>query len=185
MGAIQISYFDAIIAGIVIILGFKGFKNGFVNEFFDFAGIIGGIYYGSRYAHDIGEWISHNIFLIKNDAALTFIGFIVGLFGIWIGVNFLAKLIIQLTDIKGKGIFDQVFGFFMEGTKIFFIISVIIYALSNIAVTKNILTKYAKDSVLYPILVKTGGYIIKLRPEHITSSVKKAVVKNTQTKEQH
>ncbi len=163
----QLSTFDLIIALIIFLLGLKGLLDGFVKEFFGLAGIIGGIYYGSRYAETIGQWISHTIYPIKNEAAMTFIGFLVGLFGIWISMVYLGKLVTKLTHASGMGAINKILGVLFGWAKIFLIFSVIIYALSSMELTKRVIQKYTKGSILYPLMVKTGGYIIKLKPEDL------------------
>ena len=172
--AAEFSYFDLIIGALILFLGLKGIIDGFIKEFFGLAGIIGGIYYGSRYAEEVGRWISDNIFLIKNEAALTFVGFLAGLFGIWIAMVILANLVTKLTHASGMGFFNKLLGLLFGWAKIFLIFSVIVYALSSIELTKKMVMKYTKNSVLYPLLVQTGGYIIKLKPEDfIAPEVKK------------
>ncbi len=159
------STFDLIVALIILFLGLKGLLDGFVKEFFGLAGIIGGIYFGSRYAQNIGEWISNTIYPIKNEAALSFIGFLVGMFGIWIGMVLLGNLVTKLTHASGMGFMNKLLGVLFGWAKVFLILSVIIYAISSIEATKKIVQKYTKNSILYPLLVKTGGAIIKLKPD--------------------
>ncbi|SMC09363.1 CvpA family protein [Nitratiruptor tergarcus] len=162
-------YFDLIIGALIIFLGLKGIIDGFIKEFFGLAGIIGGIYYGSRYAESVGNWISDNLYHIKNEAALTFVGFLAALFAIWIGMVILGNLITKLTHASGMGFFNKLLGLLFGWAKIFLIFSVIIYAISSIEITKKVLEKYTKNSILYPLLVQTGSYIIKLKPEDFVS----------------
>ncbi len=166
--------FDLIIGAIILFLGLKGLIDGFVKEFFGLAGIIGGIYYGSRYADEIGRFISDNIFLIKNETALTFVGFIVGLFAIWVGMVLLGTIVTKITHASGMGMFNKILGLLFGWAKIFLIISVLVYAISSIEATKKIVDKYTHDSFLYPYLLQTGGYIIKLKPEDFVASDVKA-----------
>ncbi len=160
-----ITTFDLLIGAIIFFLGLKGLIDGFVKEFFGLAGIIGGIYYGSRYAEKVGRWISDNIFAIKNEAALSFVGFIAALATIWIGMVILANLVTKLTHASGAGTINRILGVLFGWAKIFLIFSVLIYAASSIEFTKRIVQKYTNGSLLYPIMVETGGYIIKLKPE--------------------
>ncbi len=163
----HITTFDLIVAVIIFFLGLKGLLDGFVKEFFGLAGIIGGIYYGSRYAETIGQWISHTIYPIKNEAAMTFVGFLVGLFGIWIAMVYLGKLVTKLTHASGMGLINKILGVAFGWAKIFLIFSVIVYALSSMELTKRVIQKYTKDSILYPLMVKTGSYIIRLNPDDL------------------
>lgn len=160
-----ITTFDLLIGAIIFFLGLKGLVDGFIKEFFGLAGIIGGIYYGSRYAETVGRWISDNIFAIKNEAALSFVGFIATLATIWIAMVILANLVTKLTHASGAGTINRILGVLFGWAKIFLIFSVLVYAASSIEFTKKIIQKYTKDSLLYPLMVQAGGYIIKLKPE--------------------
>jgi len=164
-----ITTFDLLIGAIIFFLGLKGLIDGFIKEFFGLAGIIGGIYYGSRYAETVGRWISENIFTIKNEAALSFVGFIATLAAIWIAMVILGNLVTKLTHASGAGTINRVLGVLFGWAKIFLIFSVLIYAASSIEFTKKVIQKYTKDSLLYPLMVQTGGYIIKLKPEDFVS----------------
>lgn len=185
----HLTTFDLIVGAIILFLGLKGLIDGFIKEFFGLAGIIGGIYYGSRYAQSIGKFISDNIFLIKNETALTFVGFIVGLFAIWIGMVLLGSLVTKITHASGMGMVNKILGLIFGWTKIFLIISVLVYAISSIEATKKIVNKYTHDSLIYPYLLQTGGYIIKLKPEDFIASdikekgthAKESIVQEAQT----
>jgi membrane protein required for colicin V production len=164
-----ITTFDLIVGAIIFFLGLKGIIDGFVKEFFGLAGIIGGIYYGSRYAETVGRWISDNVFAIKNEAALSFVGFIATLAAIWIAMVILGNLVTKLTHASGAGTINRMLGVLFGWTKIFLIFSVLVYAASSIEFTKKVIQKYTEGSLLYPLMVRTGGYIIKLKPEDFVS----------------
>ncbi|MRJ02747.1 MAG: CvpA family protein [Epsilonproteobacteria bacterium] len=160
-----LSTFDLVVGAIIFFLGLKGLVDGFIKEFFGLAGIIGGIYYGSRYAEEVGRWISDNIFYIKNEAALSFVGFVVTLAGVWIAMVIVASLITSLTHASGMGTLNRLLGVLFGWAKIFLIFSVLIYAASHIGFTQSLIQKYTKNSRLYPLMLEAGGYIIHLKPE--------------------
>ncbi len=164
------SSFDLIVGAIILFLGLKGLLDGFVKEFFGLSGIIGGIYFGSRYAQAIGEFISQNLIKINNEAAISFVGFLVGLFGIWLGMVLLGNLFTKLTHAGGMGWTNKMLGLLFGWAKIFLIFSVIAYAISSIEATKSVVQKYTKNSLLFPLLITTGERIIKLKPEQFLSS---------------
>jgi len=164
-------YFDIILGIIIILLGLKGLIDGFIKEFFGLLGIIGGIYFGSHYGENVGKLISDNIFTIKNPAALSFVGFLLTLGAFWLAMLLIGKLFAKLSSASGMGMLDRIAGFIFGAAKIFLIFSVIVYAISNIEATKKTLEKYTKNSLLYPYMIKTGSYIIKLNPKEITQKV--------------
>ncbi len=163
----QLSTFDLVVGAIIILLGLKGMIDGFVKEFFGLAGIIGGIYFGSRYAQVVGEWISQNIFEIKNEAAVSFVGFVVTMAAIWIGMVMLGSLVTKLTHASGAGTLNRMLGVLFGWAKVFLIFSVLIYAASSMELTRSVIEKYTKNSKLYPLMIKTGAYIIKLKPQDL------------------
>lgn len=165
------SYFDLAVVIFIILLGLKGIIDGFIKELFGLIGIIGGIYIGSHYAVDVGNFINKNIFKIKNEAALSFIGFLVALGAFWLAMLLIGKLFSKLSSASGMGLLDRIAGFLFGGAKIFLIFSIISYALYNIEAVKNMVEKYTKDSLLFPLMIKTGSYIIKLNPKDITKKV--------------
>jgi membrane protein required for colicin V production len=65
---IDFNYFDVAIGSIVIILGIKGFLNGFIREIFGLAGLVGGVYLASRFAPLAADFIDQNFLHLKNVA---------------------------------------------------------------------------------------------------------------------
>lgn len=167
-----ITTFDLVIGIIILFLGLKGILDGLLKEMFGLAGIIGGIYVGSHYAEVIGGYIDQNIFHIKNEAALSFIGFLVGLGLFWVAMIILGRVFAKLINLSGLGVLDKIAGFLFGVAKIFLIFSVIFYAIYNIEATKKTIDRYTKNSILFPLMVKTGGYIVKLSPKEITQKIK-------------
>ncbi len=167
----NICYFDIVVGFLIIMLGLKGLLDGFIKEFFGLVGIIGGIYLGSHYGYEMALLISDKIYKIKNEAALSFIGFLVILGGFWFLMVLLSKLFMKLTKASGLGILDKLSGFIFGGAKIFLIFAVILFAISNIEITKSVVEKYTKNSILYPVLIKSGSYIIKLSPSDVTQQI--------------
>ena len=167
-----ITTFDLVIGIIILFLGLKGILDGLLKEMLGLAGIIGGIYVGSHYAEVIGGYIDQNIFHIKNEAALSFIGFLVGLGLFWVAMIILGRVFAKLINLSGLGVLDKIAGFLFGVAKIFLIFSVIFYAIYNIEATKKTIDRYTKNSILFPLMVKTGGYIVKLSPKEITQKIK-------------
>ena len=53
-----VSWFDLVVVALVLVLGIKGLLNGFIKEIFGIIGLIGGVIVASRYADEVGEFIS-------------------------------------------------------------------------------------------------------------------------------
>jgi len=172
------NYFDVTITAIVIILGIKGFMQGFIKEAFGLAGLIVGVYFASRLAPDVATFIDANFFHIKNQSLLRLIGFLSILIIIWLSSTILGDIFSRLTNKSGLGFINRLLGFIAGGGKYFIIFALIVTALSNVTLVKENLEKYVKDSILYPYLKETGSYLIDIN----ASKIKINTSKNTTVK---
>ena len=182
MEIINFNYFDVVIAAIVVLLGIKGFMNGFIKEIFGLIGLVGGVYFASRLAGTAADFIDTNFLHLENVALLKLIGFLAILILIWLGATILGSIFSKLTSASGLGFLNRLFGFIAGGGKYFLIFALIVTALSNVSLVKDNLEKHVADSVLYPYLKSAGSYLINLDPSKLglsstsTSEIVKKVV---------
>ncbi len=156
------NYFDVTIAAIVLILGIKGFMQGFIKEAFGLLGLVVGVYFASRLADKAASFIDTNFLHLENPSLLKLIGFLAILIVIWLGATILGTVLSKLTSVSGLGFLNRLFGFVLGGGKYFLIFALIVTALSNVTLIKDNLEKYVNDSVLYPYLKEAGSYLINL-----------------------
>jgi len=186
---IDFNYFDITIGAIVLLLGIKGFMNGFIKEVFGLVGLVGGVYLASRLSGTASTFIDANFIHVENSALLQLLGFLAILTIVWLGATILGSVFSKLTSISGLGFVNRLLGFIAGGGKYFIIFALIVTALSNVALVKDNLGKYVKDSVFYPYLLKAGASIIQLDPkvlgldqsstaEVVTSAIKKVTNQN-------
>jgi membrane protein required for colicin V production len=161
---IDFNYFDITIGAIVLILGIKGFMNGFIKEVFGLVGLVGGVYFASRLAGDAATFIDSNFLHLENTALLKLLGFLAILIIIWLSATILGSIFSKLTSASGLGFLNRLFGFIAGGGKYFLIFALIVTALSNVTLVKDNLEKYVKDSILYPYLKAAGSSIINIDP---------------------
>ena len=185
---VDFNYFDVTIAAIVLILGIKGFMNGFIKEVFGLVGLIGGVYFASRLSADAATFIDKNFLHLENTALLKLLGFLAILIIIWLGATILGSIFSKLSSMSGLGFINRFLGFIAGGGKYFLIFALIVTALSNVTLVKDNLEKYVHNSVLYPYLKMVGSSLIHLDPKSIgldntdaTDVLKKVV--NIDTKE--
>ena len=57
---------------------------------------------------------------------------------------------------------DKLLGFTVGAAKVFLIIGVIVYVLSNISVFQDKISLYTKNSFMYPLFYATGSKIVSL-----------------------
>jgi len=159
---IDFNYFDVTISAIVLILGIKGFMQGFIKEAFGLIGLVAGVYFASRLAPDAAHFIDANFFHLENQSLLKLLGFLAILIIIWLSATILGSIFSKLTSQSGLGFLNRLLGFVAGGGKYFLIFALIVTALSNVTLVKDNLEKYVNDSILYPYLKKAGSYLINL-----------------------
>lgn len=164
------SGFDIIILGLIMFLGLKGLFRGLVKELFAIFGIIGGIFIASRVASSMGGLIDA-IIHIESQNTMLLVGFVISLIFIWSIAYFLGIFLSTMFTITGLGIFDKILGFTFGAGKIFLLFSIIFFALSNVEIMNKKMENLKTQSIMYPLLVSSGGYIIKLHNEDLQTSV--------------
>jgi membrane protein required for colicin V production len=169
------NYIDIIVIFMIVVLGLKGYINGFLKEVFTLIGIIGGIFIASRYSYEIGTFLHDNLFAFDNDAGKNFAGFIVGIIGFAVALNLIRYVIESVTSDTAFSTLNKILGIIVGSTKIFLILSVITHAVSNIEVINKNINEFTQNSFMYPILKNTGGYIIKIDIEDFKKKPESAV----------
>lgn len=174
----EFNSFDIIVSILVLFLGLKGILNGFFKEFFGLVGIIGGIFVASRAGEDVGQIISDSLLKFQSHAAISFTGFLVTLAAFWLFMVGVGAIFKKLSLVSGLGIVDKILGFFLSAGKFFLIAGVILYATYNIKAIRPNIDTIMDGSVLFDVLVSTGGFIMKLDPVELSTQVGEAVSKN-------
>ncbi len=167
----EFNTFDIVVSILILFLGLKGIINGFFKELFGLIGIIGGIFIASRVGENVGQLINNSLLKFENSAAINFTGFLVtlGLFWLFmIGVGLIFK---KLSLLSGLGLFDKILGFIFSAGKFFLIAAVILYSTYNIKVMRPNLDKMMQNSILFPVLVEAGGFIMKLDPTELSNEI--------------
>ncbi len=175
------NYFDLVVAVIVLLLGLKGILNGFFKELFGLIGIVGGIFIASRVGTSVGQFLNENIFHFESNAVVAFSGFLLTLALFWLAMVGLGHLFKKLGALSGLGAVDRIAGFILGSGKFFLIAAVIAYALNNINAIRENIAKPLEGSILFPVLVETGGVIMHLNPEELETATQKATEQGTKT----
>ncbi|RLA72496.1 MAG: CvpA family protein [Epsilonproteobacteria bacterium] len=169
------NYFDLVAAIIILLLGLKGIINGFFKELFGLIGIIGGIFIASRMGDTIGQKISDTLFHFESASAVSFTGFLFTFVAFWIVMIFIGMAFKKLSSASGLGAIDRVFGFVIGSGKFFLIASVIAYALFNIDAVRTNLEAPLKSSVIFPVMVEVGGYVMHIDTEKLGDDIQESV----------
>jgi membrane protein required for colicin V production len=145
-------------------LGLKGLFRGFVKEIFALIGLVAGVYIASRNAEFTGHLISDNLLPIDGNNTLMLVGFVITLVVVWIIAYILGGLVSKIFAASGLGIFDRLLGFVFGAGKVFFILAIIVFAVSQIQIINAKLQENTKNSIMYPLLKQAGEVIIKIDP---------------------
>ena len=176
----EFNYFDLIASIIILLLGLKGILNGLFKEAFGLIGIIGGLFVASRVGDKVGAYLNDNIFNFSNASAISFTGFIFTLAVFWLAMIAIGFAFKKLSSLSGLGPVDKILGFIFAAGKFFLIAAVIAFAIYNVKAIRPTLDSAMKGSVLFPVLVETGGYIMKIDPTEVSSEINTTINKTTQ-----
>ncbi|MDR1007821.1 MAG: CvpA family protein [Campylobacteraceae bacterium] len=166
----EFSFFDILVIVIIFIIGLRGIINGFIKEFFSLLGLVGGVFLASRFAQNIGKIINENIYAMQNEAAIQVVGFVVILLSFWFLCFITGLVVSKLIVLGGLTNLNKFFGFLFNCLKMFLIFSIIIFALSNIAVIKSKLDSALGNSFMYKTLLSAGSKILDMKVETISDT---------------
>ena len=176
----DISYFDLVVTSIILLLGLKGILNGFFKEFFGLVGIVGGIFVASRAGESVGTMLNNLIFNFDNQSAINFTGFIATLAVFWLGMVAVGFVFKKLGKLSGLGIYDKILGFFFGASKFFLIAAVIAHAAYNIKAIKKTIDAALPNSVVFPVMVETGSFIMKIDPVKVSEDINDTITQSTE-----
>lgn len=176
----EINYFDLVAAVIILLLGLKGIINGFFKEVFGLVGIIGGIFVASRIGDSVGEKLNSLIFNFSSHAAVSFLGFLTTLALFWLLMILIGYIFKKLSILSGLGPIDKILGFIFGASKFFLIAAVIAYAAYSIKAVKSTIDATMSNSILFPIMVETGSYIMKMDPVGVSKDINSTIQSGTE-----
>jgi membrane protein required for colicin V production len=155
--------FDAIIVGIIVVIGIKGFFNGFIHELSGLIGAALGIAAGSALAEKagavLGQWIP-----LDSPSALALIGFLAVALGVWLAFVIVGVLIDKRFVAGRWGWPGRFAGFLCASAKVFLILSVIVTALYHIEFVRKNAQPYIDGSRLFPYLERSGKLLMRYEP---------------------
>jgi len=85
----------------------------------------------------------------------------------------------KLSSLSGLGGVDKILGFLFGASKFFLIAEVIAHAAYNIKAVRSTIDSALQNSVLFPILVETGGIIMKIDPVNMSEDINATMEKSS------
>ncbi|WP_456404673.1 CvpA family protein [Hydrogenimonas sp.] len=161
------NWFDIVTGSLILLIGIKGIFNGLIKELAGLIGIVLGVWVASLFATEFGKWLGDTFLHIDSQSALSMIGFLALLALIWTGCIVAGILIAKLVSLSGLGIADRILGFLFASAKVFIIIAVIVYALSNIDLIRKNTRSFTDSSLLYPLLIEAGNTIVHIDTDRL------------------
>ena len=158
----DMNWFDIVTGSLILLIGIKGVFNGLIKELAGLIGIVLGVWIASLFASEFGKWLGSSFLHIDSQSALSMIGFLVLLALIWTGCIIAGVIVAKLVSLSGLGIADRILGLLFASAKVFIIIAVIVYALSNIDLIRKNTKSFTDTSLLYPLFMKAGNTIVHI-----------------------
>ncbi|ASM38245.1 MAG: CvpA family protein [Campylobacter sputorum] len=161
-----VNWFDAIILGIIILVGIKGAINGLIKEIFGLIGIIGGLIFATRF-DGAQELISTYLYQTNNKQMLSFIAFIASFIVFWLACLIVGNILTKFLRASALGFFDRLGGLVFGCAKVFLIFSVIFVVIANIYVLNSKIEPILRGSVVYETMLECGKWIMNINIDKI------------------
>jgi membrane protein required for colicin V production len=153
------NWLDITIAIPLCVALFKGFQKGFIVSVFSLIGIFIGIYSAVHFSFVIAPKLQ-NAFEIR-DNWIELVAFCTMLFGVYIAVWLIAKVIEKLVDLASLGFVNKLGGAIFNFLKATLFIGAILIALNSVALFSSIISIDTKNnSLFYQPISKISSFLI-------------------------
>ena len=153
------NYLDIIIAIILFLFGFKGFRKGLIIEVVTLLAFGVGIY-GAMHFSDFTAMHLQD-FMEINPKYLNTIAFILTFILLVILVNIIGRLVSNAVKAMNLGFFNKLGGFLFGVAKGLLLCSTLVLILNNLQWTGLVKEEVKQGSYLYPYVEKTVPYLYK------------------------
>ncbi len=151
------NYLDIIIAIILFLFGFRGFRKGLVIEVVTLLALGVGIYGAMHFSDFTAERLQE--VMNVNPKYLNTIAFILTFILLVIGVNLLGRMVKKMLQAMNLGLLDRLGGFLVGVAKGVLLCSAFLLVVNNLQFTGLIKEDVKKNSFLYPYVEKTVPYL--------------------------
>jgi len=154
--------FDVIAIVLIVLVSLKGLFSGFTKEFFNSLGLIGGIFVASYFHKTVANYIFNNITDAISIKVLNLISLVLIFILFYMAIKLIGKAFAMIGSDDDISAASRLGGMIVKLVTLFFVFSLITYAIST---KKNVVEKI-KDitdtSILYPLLKDTGASILNM-----------------------
>jgi len=145
---------------------YKGFKNGLISEFAQFAGLVLGLLLAFRLSNVIALFLISEFKL--SESFSNILGFALTFLAVLIGVYFLARILEKLVKAIALAWLNIIGGIIVGGLKFTLIIGIILSFIINLDKNENFISAKTKES---SILLKPTTNISNFFTPHIKNAI--------------
>ncbi len=153
------NYLDIIIAIILFLFGFKGFRKGLIIEVVTLVAFAGGIYGAMHFSDFTAEHLQD--FIEINPKYLNTIAFVLTFILLVVAVNLLGRWITHLIDAMNLSFWNKLGGFVFGVAKGVLLCSILVMVLNNFQLIGVVKPEVREQSKLYPYIEQTVPYVYR------------------------
>ena len=153
------NYLDIIIAIVLFLFGFKGFRKGLIIEVVTLLAFAVGIYGAMHFSEFTAEHLQD--FVEINPKYLNTVAFVLTFILLVIVVNLIGKALTKLLDAMELGFLNKLFGFVFGVAKGVLLCSILVMVLNNFQLIGVVKPEVREQSKLYPYIEETVPYVYR------------------------
>jgi membrane protein required for colicin V production len=157
-----INIVDLVVVLLILLLSIKGLMNGFTKELLSAIGLIGGLFAATYFSGQLSEFIYSNLTNALSMNLLKVISTVLIFIVVWYVANLIGKGIALTGNSEYLSTTSRLAGMFIKMLALFFIFSLITFALSTKPQVADRFKDTLDKSKLYPLLKNTGATILNM-----------------------
>ena len=153
------NYLDIIIAIILFLFGFKGFRKGLIIEVVTLLAFGAGIYGAMHFSDFTSEHLQEVMNI--DPKYLNTVAFVLTFIILVVVVNIIGRLVKNMIKALNLGFFDRLGGFLFGALKGVLLCSTFVLVLNNLQIMGLVKDEVKQGSYLYPYVEQTVPYLYK------------------------
>ena len=153
------NYLDIIIAIILFLFGFKGFRKGLIIEVVTLLAFGAGIYGAMHFSDFTSEHLQEVMNI--DPKYLNTVAFVLTFIILVVVVNIIGRLVKNMIKALNLGFFDRLGGFLFGALKGVLLCSTFVLVLNNLQIMGVVKDEVKQGSYLYPYVEQTVPYLYK------------------------
>ena len=155
----KMNYLDIIIAIVLFLFGFKGFRKGLIIEVVTLLAFGVGIYGAMHFSDFTAEHMQEVMEI--NPKYLNTIAFVLTFILLVIAVNMIGKAVTEMVKAMNLSFFNKLCGFVFGAAKGVLLCSILVLVLNNFQLIGVVKPEVREQSKLYPFIEETVPYVYR------------------------